>query len=601
MTMTPAPDAANPAMATFLKGLRDLVLKETAVQRQQIHNQWMKPLPARVADGYAIENVRLVEVRPNGQIELACTRNQSRFRPGDILNLNRNNPFFQPNIMVSLDEDEETRLVVSTEAPIEWDKAFQGKEGWVLDIDFLDLSGYILGALAQAGDSLVGRERILPLLMGDSRPGSIDPSLYARGLDMGEALGLNYDQSHALANAYATNLAHLVQGPPGTGKTRVLATLARALVSDGERVLITAFTHRAINNALNALVKQDPDAAAIKVGQAARADDLLVKNYESFHESPLAELSSGYVVGATPFATQTRRLERVEFDTVIFDEASQITLPLAVMGMLAGQKYIFFGDQKQLPPVLTTRYTGGAFRESVFGYLTDRGFDDMLTETFRLNDVLAGWPSRQFYDEMLVPASTVANRRIVYPMPPGRLSNILDPDEPKVFWDLAHHNNTVYSHKEAYAAVDLITALLECGFPAEEIGVVAPYRAQGRLIRNLLQKYVPETAVRRRIITDTVERMQGQERDLIILSLTTSNPGFASAIADFFFQPERLNVAVTRPRTKLIIVGSRHVLNAQSTDPRLQETIELLADLLNNCTYVADRHDDTAYVWESDW
>ncbi len=594
------PTAASSETAAFLKELRDLILNETAAQRRQIHNQWSKPLPARVADGYAIENARLADIRPNGQIELTCSRNRSRFRPGDILNLNRGNPFFQPSVTVSLDEDDETSLVVSTDAPIAWETAFQEKEGWVLDVDFLDLSGYVIGALAQAGDSLVGRERILPLLMGRSASG-MDPGLYERGLEMGEGLGLNYDQSQALANAYAADLAWLVQGPPGTGKTRVLAALAHALVSDGQRVFVTAFTHRAINNALNAINAQAPDIPAIKIGKAVRADDLLVKNYETFHESPLAELSGGYVVGATPFAAQTKRLGGVEFDTVIFDEASQITLPLAVMGMLAGQKYIFFGDQKQLPPVLTTRLTGGAFRDSVFGCLAGRGFDDMLTETYRLNDALTAWPSRQFYEGMLVPAPVAARRRIAWPAPPARLSNVLDPAEPKLFWDLAHHNNTVYSYKEAYAVVDLITAVLETGFPAEEIGVVAPYRAQGRLIRNLLRKYVPETAARRRIVTDTVERMQGQERDLIILSLTTSNPGFAAAIADFFFQPERLNVAVTRPRRKLIIVGSRHVLNTQSADPALQATIDLLADLLNDCAYAADRHDNAAQFWESDW
>ncbi len=287
-----------------------------------------------------------------------------------------------------------------------------------------------------------------------------------------------------------------MQGPPGTGKTRVLATLARALASDSERVLICAFTHRAINNALNALVKQDREINVIKVGHPIHTDDLHVPNYASFHESPLAGMSGGYVVGATPFATRTKRLGYVEFDTVIFDEASQITLPLAVMGMLAGHKYIFFGDQKQLPPVLTTRLTGGALRDSVFGSLVDHNFDTMLTETYRLNEALTAWPSHHFYEGLLTAVPSVAHRRMEYPSPPTRLAAVLDANEPKVFWDLGHHNNTVYSQKEAYAVVDLITTLLACGVPATEIGVVAPYRAQGRLIRNLLRKFVPDTAVR---------------------------------------------------------------------------------------------------------
>ena len=160
-----------------------------------------------------------------------------------------------------------------------------------------------------------------------------------------------------------------------------------------------------------------------------------------------------------------------------------------------------------------------------------------------------------------------------------------------MFWDLGHRNHTVYNEKEAQAVVALITTLLACGFPPEEIGVVAPYRAQGRLIRNLLRKYVPETAVRRQIVVDTVERMQGQERDLIIISLTTSNPGFAARIAEFFFQPERLNVAITRPRSKLIIIGSRFVLNTETTDPDMQKTVSLLESLLESCAYVVAAQD----------
>ncbi|WP_420627179.1 DEAD/DEAH box helicase [Candidatus Leptofilum sp.] len=509
--------ASQQEMAQFLNGLRDLVLTETAAQRKQVHTQWEKPLSTRVAEGFAIENVGLKEIRKDGLIELTCSRNISRFREGDILCLSRNNPFAHDHLMVNLVEDEETELIISCESPVEWDKVFEVKDGWTLDMGFIDLSSYITTALAEAGDSGVGRQQILPLLMGKLKP-QIDPGYYAKGLEIAETLELNWDQCNAMANAYATELAFLVQGPPGTGKTRVLATLARALVSDGERVLICSFTHRAINNALNALYKQDNQIDVIKVGHPIQAKDLLVKNYETFHVSPLADKRGGYVVGATPFATRTQRLGSVTFDTVIFDEASQITLPLAVMGMLAGQKYIFFGDDKQLPPVLTTRLTGGAFSNSVFGYLK-KHTPTMLTETYRMNEALTEWPSQQFYGGLLVSVPTAAQRQIELPSPPNRLEDILDPDEPKLFWDLAHRNNSFYSEREAYAVVDLITTLLGCDFPAEEIGVVAPYRAQGRLIRNLLRKFVPDTAVRQKIVVDTVERMQGQERDLIIVSL----------------------------------------------------------------------------------
>ncbi|MFO7678430.1 MAG: hypothetical protein R6X34_00100, partial [Chloroflexota bacterium] len=85
------------------------------------------------------------------------------------------------------------------------------------------------------------------------------------------------------------------------------------------------------------------------------------------------------------------------------------------------------------------------------------------------------------------------------------------------------------------------------------------------------------------------------------LSLTTSNPGFAANVAEFFFQPERLNVAVTRPRTKLIIIGSRFVLNTQTIDPDLQETVSLLESLLASCTYISDSHVTSPEIWEGEW
>jgi DNA replication ATP-dependent helicase Dna2 len=578
-------------LGVFLRQLRRLVLDETESVRQQIFQVWSKPVPARVADGLAIEGVRVVHVEPNGTIELACDRNVSRFREGDVLLLNRGNPFEEPRILVTLEVDDETQLLVSSEDPdVNWGRVLHQETGWVLDQGFLDFSQFVLDALDQSGDTAIGRERVLPLLMGQARP-TMDLARYERAFARAEAWNLNDAQCEALAQAYATNLAYLIQGPPGTGKTLVLARLVQLLAEDGERVFITAFTHRAINNALNQLAELDRRMDAMplsfcKIGRQARADDLDgVENYETFELSPLTELSGSYVVGATPFATRTQRLSGVEFDTVIFDEASQITLPLAVMGMLAAKRFIFIGDQKQLPPVLTTRQSGGAFRDSVFGVLVDRGFDTMLDETYRMNAKLTAWPSEQFYDGLLRSSGMAAGRGIIYPQPPTRLGDILDPAESKVFVDLKHRNATTRSHAEASVVADLIVTLLEAGIPASEIGVVAPYRAQGREIRNLLRQVVLDDNVRRQIVTDTVERMQGQERDLVILSLTTSNPAFAANLAEFFFQPERLNVAITRPRSKLIIVGSSHLLTTAPENLEYQLLVEQLQDLITSCAY----------------
>jgi DNA replication ATP-dependent helicase Dna2 len=577
-------EPAAAAMADFLQGMRRLVLDEAKTARRRMEELWSKPLVARVSEGRAIDNVQIKSFRPDGLIELTCTRNASRFREGDILCLNRSSPAFQPQWMVTLEEDDETQLLVSCgELDLNWGLLAQEPAGWILDEGLIDLSHWILDALKEAGETLAGRQRILPLLMGQQRP-RIDAARSDWAEQVGQAFGLNASQCEALAQAYGTDLVYLIQGPPGTGKTHVLARLAQLLVAEGERVLITSFTHRAINNALNKVAEVDPTLPAVKIGPPARAGDSLVENYDNFAASPLADMATGYIVGATPYATRNQRLGGVEFDTVIFDEASQITLPLAVMAMLTGRKYIFIGDQKQLPPVLTTRYSGGAFRDSVFGYLAERGFDTMLTESYRLNAALAEWPSHHFYDGELVSAAGVAERKIDYPRPPARWLDILDPDEPKVFWDLGHRSTTSRSHKEANAVVDLIASLLACGLPAGEIGVVVPYRAQAREIRNRLRDVIAHEESRRLLVVDTVERMQGQEREAIILSLTTSNPAFAADLADFFFQPERLNVAVTRPRTKLIIVGSRHVLTAEPADSQQQEAVALMRELLASCT-----------------
>jgi DNA replication ATP-dependent helicase Dna2 len=362
----------------------------------------------------------------------------------------------------------------------------------------------------------------------------------------------------------------------------MLAHLARLLVADGRRVFVTALTHRAIHNALNKIPRVDDTIPVCKIGEGRHAGDLDVPNFERFDQSRFGENSGGYVIGATPFALQSRRLSGVEFDVVLFDEASQITLPLAIMGMRAGSKYIFIGDENQLPPV-TVFSTSEEKPVSIFGYLSGRGYETMLDVTYRLNDVLTQWPSRTFYRDELKPSAEAAMRRLQLSPEVTRWDPVLDPASPAVFLDLCHQNTTVRSRIEADVVMELILSLLMRDVAPEDIGVVVPYRAQSRLIRSLIRRNLLDSELANRLVVDTVERMQGQEREVVIVSFATASAKFAAQMADFLFQPQRLNVAVTRPRTKLILVGSHHMLDADQFDENQKETIDMLRDLIGSC------------------
>jgi DNA replication ATP-dependent helicase Dna2 len=220
---------------------------------------------------------------------------------------------------------------------------------------------------------------------------------------------------------------------------------------------------------------------------------------------------------------------------------------------------------------------------SIFNYLAGRGNETMLNITYRLNEELTEWPSRTFYGNELKPSEEAAGRRLQISDRASRWDFVLDPAASAVFLDLCHRNNTVRSRREADIAVEIILALLHHGIAASEVGVVTPYRAQSRLIRSLLRRNVTDHSICDQVVVDTVERMQGQEKEVIILSFTSSSPAFIKQMADFLFQPQRLNVAVTRPRTKLILIGSHHIFDAEFDDPDEAKSIALFKSLIDDC------------------
>jgi DNA replication ATP-dependent helicase Dna2 len=566
----------------FLLRLRKLVQDEAEAQLKTLTRQWSHPLQERVARGWAIEGLYVQQVL-NGIIRLTCATNDSRFREGDLIVLHRENPRDENALHCDLQYDGETELEVSLIRGNEYFLTGQ-PDGWIMDQDWFDSSPFYLSALDTVADSQRGRSIILPLIQGSLAP-RIDFARYERAQEMLGDSDLNESQVEAVAMSYATDLLHLILGPPGTGKTLMLAHLARLLVGDGRRIFVTALTHRAIHNALNKMPQVDVDLPVCKIGDERLVGDLQVPNFERFSSSRFGEINGGYVIGATPFALQSSRLANVEFDVVLFDEASQITLPLAIMGMLAGSKYIFIGDENQLPPV-TAFSAEEATQTSIFAYLAGRGNETMLNITYRLNDVLTGWPNRTFYRNELQPSDEAAARRLNLSPEATPWDFVLAPESPAVFLDLCHQNTTVRSRIEAEVVVELVLSLLMREVSPEEIGVVVPYRAQSRLIRSLLRRNLMDDEIVGKLVVDTVERMQGQEREVVLVSFATASPKFAAQVADFLFQPQRLNVAVTRPRTKLILVGSHHMLDADQYDPNQTEVLNLLRNLFDSCLHL---------------
>jgi DNA replication ATP-dependent helicase Dna2 len=364
---------------SFLENLIRFVEAEAEAQKRSIDQLRALPVPERTAKGRAIESLcEAGEIEPK-TFRFLCPANDARFRTGDMVCISRGDPRIEKLATGTLTSVEDTFVDIAITAG----RVAPGADNLVLDEDTIDLTGLYKKAIARAAEQSRGRDRIIPLLMGrlvPSGPSAADlmqvPVLVKEGFTS--------RQAEAIVYATTTDLCHLIQGPPGTGKTRVIARIVRALIEQNPcvRILVTSFTHRAIDNALSEILVHGFDRNRLaKISQAQPDSDL--PWFPAFRSSPWAGCDKGaYLIGATPFALHTR-LDGVEFDWVIVDEASQVTLPLAVMAMLGGDRWIFAGDHKQMPPVTLSCNPTEAIQQSVFGRLQSGGFSTMLEKCRR--------------------------------------------------------------------------------------------------------------------------------------------------------------------------------------------------------------------------
>jgi DNA replication ATP-dependent helicase Dna2 len=438
---------------------------------------------------------------------------------------------------------------------------------------------------------------------------------------------LNNEQERA-RRAVFDNACSVIWGPPGTGKTYLLAwtllTLAASARAEGRplRVLVTSATHRAVVNVLTRMAREVESSGiawplrAVKLeGAGSEADrELEGTSVEVIEDARLPALldaadASGepIVVGGTVWsawkqmraANTTGRDEdeaggdspvRPWFDVVVIDEASQVKVPdalIALSSLRPGGRVVLCGDDRQLAPVVRGSYgrEGDTLFGSAFTHFAGHFRPQMLRESRRMNAALVEYPRALFYPGLV---SVVPRERLaVADACPS------DDETDRLLWDLVFRPDdaVVLCTYSGYAATARnpfeaalaarIARLARTGlrdpatgaaftadrFKAEALAVLSPHRAQNSAILGELasggwrRDELP--------VVDTVERMQGNEREMIVVSYAVADGEYAEREAEFLLNPNRFNVSITRARRKLVVLMSEAVLRALPRDERV--------------------------------
>jgi len=349
---------------------------------------------------------------------------------------------------------------------------------------------------------------------------------------------LNFTQQEAIDRAVNCDVFHLIWGPPGTGKTRVIPEIVERINGP---VLLGAFTNTAVDKMLIALLDHDPSTRFLRVGRASDSPEVAAKlqgdpaefftenlalKYGTVHAVKEALQRTNLVAATAHRASTIPYLRSRSFEMAIVDEAGQLTEPLTLGLILRARRFVLIGDDRQLPPVVRTR----GLAHSMFERLKkDSGAITLLDTQYRMHPQIMDISNRLFYGGRLRAGITGQERR-----PPDGL--------PVVFIPVESRRDGRSNPEEAGVVVDIVRSLTrDFGVAPESIGVVSPFRAQVVLLRQMLNGVG--------VAVDTVERFQGGERDIMILSFVRSRG------TGFVFDDRRLNVAITRARRKLVLVA----------------------------------------------
>ncbi len=423
---------------------------------------------------------------------------------------------------------------------------------------------------------------------------------------------LNQYQQQAVQKIVQANELAIVHGPPGTGKTTTLVHAIKELLAPhNTQLLVVAPSNTAVD-----LLSERLDAAGVNVvrignparvnerqqaltldekiighsqtkeikrlkKQAAEYRDLAQKYKRSFGpaereqrnalfaearslrrdiekiENGIADeiLSKAQVITATLIGANHYTIRERKYSAVIIDEAGQALEPACWVAILKAPKLVMAGDHQQLPPTIRAATAAKELGETLLekAVALQPQAVVLLQEQYRMNKEIMDFPSREFYGGLLQAASGVAGQRL------------FAGDLPVQFIDTAgcgfeelREGNRLSNREEAVFLVNQLAVLVQQlalvysseAFPT--IGVIAPYRAQADMLKELTLQNDALKLFQNAITVNTVDSFQGQERDVIFISLTRSNSD--SAIG-FLSEIRRMNVAMTRARKKLVVIG----------------------------------------------
>ena len=362
-----------------------------------------------------------------------------------------------------------------------------------------------------------------------------------------------------------------IQGPPGTGKTYLGSHTIAHLVAQGKKVAVVANSHSAIENMLHGCIRAGVDPAKIakqnKKGEKSAKPWVTPSSY-AVQENFINRQTGGFVIGGTSWTLSNPKVSSVNFDYLFIDEAAQFSLVDAIAVSAATKNLILLGDPMQLTQVVQAVHPGGVDNSALGHYM---GESEIIDETFGYFIEV----TRRMHPKVNQPVSWLAYQQRLHSHPSA--SNQSLPQLEPAFQAIAceHSGNSTYAFEEIEVVLQLVrqhARLTE----QSEILVVAPYNAQVDLIRKALS-----AANFSDVQVGTVDKFQGREGMVVIVSLATSSAADAPRGLEFLLDKNRLNVALSRARTNSYLVFSPGLARSKFSSVAEVKCVSRLVGLLD--------------------